>query len=121
VDTTGQKETHNMPEYEIIIESMTPCGGSKYANRTIIEAEAESPEAYVEQHKRFPLTATWSSPQATKAAISTATPSRNNAGRISAHENARCAYPVFFTSLIIGVDFSSVLAILCGSIFAYKR
>lgn len=50
-----QKETHNMPEYEIIIESMTPCGGSKYANRTIIEAEAESPEAYVEQHKRFPI------------------------------------------------------------------
>ena len=44
-----------MPEYEIIIESMTPCGGSKYANRTIIEAEAESPEAYVEQHKRFPI------------------------------------------------------------------
>ena len=44
-----------MAEYEIIVESMTPCGGSKYANRTIIEAEAESPEAYVEQHKRFPL------------------------------------------------------------------
>ena len=44
-----------MAEYEIIVESMTPCGGSKYANRTIIEAEAESPEAYVEQHKRFPI------------------------------------------------------------------
>ena len=34
---------------------MTPCGGSKYAVRTIMEAEAESPEAYVEQHKRFPI------------------------------------------------------------------
>lgn len=44
-----------MAEYEIIVESMTPCGGSKYANRTIIEEEAESPEAYVEQHKRFPI------------------------------------------------------------------
>ena len=44
-----------MAEYEIIVESMTPCGGSKYANRTIIEAEAESPEVYVEQHKRFPI------------------------------------------------------------------
>ena len=44
-----------MTEYEIIIESMTPCGGSKYANRRIIEAEAETPEAYVEQHKRFPI------------------------------------------------------------------
>ena len=44
-----------MAEYEIIIESMTPCGGSKYAVRNIVEAEAESPEAYVEQHKRFPI------------------------------------------------------------------
>ena len=44
-----------MAEYEIILESMTPCGGSKYAVRTIMEAEAESPEAYVEQHKRFPI------------------------------------------------------------------
>ena len=44
-----------MAEYEIILESMTPCGGSKYAVRTIMETEAESPEAYVEQHKRFPI------------------------------------------------------------------
>ena len=44
-----------MAEYEIILESMTPCGGSKYAVRTIMEAEAESPEAYVEQHKHFPI------------------------------------------------------------------
>ena len=44
-----------MTEYEIIVESMTPCGGTKHAIRTIIEAEAESPEAYVEQHKRFPI------------------------------------------------------------------
>lgn len=44
-----------MAEYEIIMESMTPCGGSKHAIRTIIEAEAESPEAYVEQNKRFPI------------------------------------------------------------------
>ncbi len=44
-----------MAEYEIVLESITPCGGSKYAVRSIIEAEAESPEAYVEQHKRFPI------------------------------------------------------------------
>ena len=44
-----------MTEYEIIVESMTPCGGAKHAIRTIIEAEADSPEAYVEQHKRFPI------------------------------------------------------------------
>ena len=44
-----------MKDYEIIVESMTPCGGSKHAIRTIIAAEAESPEAYVEQNKRFPI------------------------------------------------------------------
>ena len=40
--TVKQKERQNMKDYEIIVESMTPCGGSKHAIRTIIEAEAES-------------------------------------------------------------------------------
>ena len=40
--------------YEITIENMTPCGGSKYAIREIIEAEAENPMAYVMANKRFP-------------------------------------------------------------------
>ena len=30
-----------MKEYEIFIETMNPCGGSKYAQQEIIEAEAE--------------------------------------------------------------------------------
>ena len=34
-----------MAEYEIIIESMTPCGGSKYAVRIIVEAAADTPAA----------------------------------------------------------------------------
>ena len=44
-----------MNEYEICIETITPCGGEKYAIRQIIEVEAESPEAYVEANKRFPV------------------------------------------------------------------
>lgn len=40
--------------YEVTIEDMTPCGGEKYANRQILEVEAESPLAYVEANKRFP-------------------------------------------------------------------
>ena len=44
-----------MTEYEIIMEFITPCGGTKHAIRTIVETEAESPEAYVEAHKRFPI------------------------------------------------------------------
>lgn len=40
--------------YEVTIEDMTPCGGEKYANRRILEVEAESPMDYVQQNKRFP-------------------------------------------------------------------
>ena len=44
-----------MNEYEVIIEEINPCGGEKYANKQIIEVEAESPDAYVEENKRFPV------------------------------------------------------------------
>ena len=37
-----------MNEYEILIETVNPCGGDRHAKREIIEAECESPEAYVE-------------------------------------------------------------------------
>ena len=44
-----------MNEYEVIIEEINPCGGEKYANKQIIEIEAESPDAYVEANKRYPV------------------------------------------------------------------
>ena len=44
-----------MKEYEIFIETMNPCGGSKYAQQEIIEAEAESPEAYIKEHAKYPV------------------------------------------------------------------
>ena len=37
-----------MKEYEIFIETMNPCGGA-------IEAEAESPEAYIKEHAKYPV------------------------------------------------------------------
>ena len=40
-----------MHEYEIFIEEINPCGGEKYSKKTLIEAEASSPEAY----GRFPV------------------------------------------------------------------
>lgn len=49
------KEAQIMHEYEIIIVELNPCGGEEYANRTILEAEAESPEAYVKENGRFPI------------------------------------------------------------------
>ena len=44
-----------MNEYEVFIEEINPCGGEKYANKQIIEVEAESPDAYVEENKRYPV------------------------------------------------------------------
>ena len=44
-----------MNEYEVYIEEINPCGGSKHAKKTILEVEAESPEAYVEENGRFPV------------------------------------------------------------------
>ena len=34
-----------MHEYEIFIEEINPCGGEQYRKKTLIEAEAVSPEA----------------------------------------------------------------------------
>lgn len=44
-----------MNEYEIFIETINPCGGSKFAQKEIIEAEAASPEAYVAANGKFPI------------------------------------------------------------------
>mgnify|MGYP000000777236 FL=1 len=44
-----------MHEYEIFVEEINPCGGEKYSKKTLIEAEAESPEAYVKENGRFPV------------------------------------------------------------------
>lgn len=44
-----------MNEYEILIEDINPCGGSQYAKKTFLEAEAESPEAYVKQNGKWPI------------------------------------------------------------------
>ncbi len=44
-----------MHEYEIFVEEINPCGGEKYSKKTLIEAEAVSPEAYVKEKGRFPV------------------------------------------------------------------
>lgn len=45
----------SMNTYEVVIESINPCGGSKHAIREIIEVDAVSPEAYVNENARFPV------------------------------------------------------------------
>ena len=44
-----------MHEYEIFIEEINPCGGEQYSKKTLIEAEAASPEVYVKENGRFPI------------------------------------------------------------------
>ena len=44
-----------MHEYEIFVEEINPCGGEKHIKKTLIEAEADSPEAYVKENGRFPI------------------------------------------------------------------
>ena len=43
-----------MHEYEIFIEEINPCGGEKHSKKTLIEAEAASPEAYVKRKWKVP-------------------------------------------------------------------
>ena len=44
-----------MREYEILIETVNPCGGESHAKKEIIEAECESPEAYVKENAPYPV------------------------------------------------------------------
>ena len=44
-----------MHEYEIFVEEINPCGGEKHSKKTLIEAEADSPDAYVKENGRFPI------------------------------------------------------------------
>ena len=49
------KEVKGMKEYEIIIETINPCGGDRHSQQEIVEAKIESPEAYVKEKGRFPI------------------------------------------------------------------
>ena len=44
-----------MNEYEVFVEDINPCGGSKHAKKSMLEVEAVSPEAYVKENGRFPI------------------------------------------------------------------
>ena len=103
-----------MREFEILIEDINPCGGSQFAKREILEAEAESPEDYVAKTgasrsspRRSTPTGIRSSPPATATGILSNTRSPNNprstclpapswpaaartAGKLTEEENCLC-------------------------------
>ena len=51
-----------MTEYELFIEEINPCGEEKHSKKELKEIEAESPEAYVKENGRFPITEITSAP-----------------------------------------------------------
>ena len=42
-----------MNEYEVLIETVNPCGGEAHASKDFLEIEAESPDAYVAANSRY--------------------------------------------------------------------
>ena len=42
-------------EYEILIETINPCGGEGHAKKQILEVECESPESYVRANAPYPI------------------------------------------------------------------
>ena len=45
-----------MKEYEVLSESMTACGGSKYSIKEFFDVETDDPEAWVRENGRWPIT-----------------------------------------------------------------
>ena len=44
-----------MNEYELLIETINPCGGEAHSKEEFLEIRADSPEAYVAQHGHYPI------------------------------------------------------------------
>ena len=44
-----------MHEYEVLIETINPCGGEAHDKKEFFEIEAESPEAYVRANASYPI------------------------------------------------------------------
>ena len=44
-----------MKEYELCIETMNPCGGSEYAQRSFQDIETDSPVAWVKANAPLPI------------------------------------------------------------------
>ena len=42
-------------EYEVLVESINPCGGESRAKKEFFEIEAESPEDYVTKNAQYPV------------------------------------------------------------------
>ena len=50
-----RKAEHSMKEYELLIQTINPCGGEAHDKKEFLEVEAESPEAYVKANAAYPI------------------------------------------------------------------
>ena len=53
--TKKGKEQKPMHEYEVLIETINPCGGEAHSKKEFLDIESESPEAYVRAEGRWPV------------------------------------------------------------------
>lgn len=44
-----------MADYEVLVETINPCGGGRYAQKDFIEVSTDDPRAYVVQNGQYPI------------------------------------------------------------------
>ena len=44
-----------MAEYEVLMETITPCGGEKYAKKEFFDVETDDPTAFVRAYAHYPI------------------------------------------------------------------
>ena len=52
-----------MHEYEVLVETINPCGGDRHAKKEFLEITAESPEQYGADNGRYPVLSTGINPE----------------------------------------------------------
>ena len=52
-----------MNEYEVLVETINPCGGDRHAKKDFLEVTAESPEQYVADHGAYPILSSGKTPE----------------------------------------------------------
>ena len=50
-----RKAERSMKEYEVLVQTINPCGGEAHDKKEFLEVEAESPEAYVKENAAYPI------------------------------------------------------------------
>lgn len=44
-----------MKDYEVLVQTINPCGGENHDKKEFFEVQAESPEAYVKANGAYPI------------------------------------------------------------------